>query len=226
MRAKVKVMSMVICVMVVLFALNAAVAASGKVLFETDFSTEDWSIWDTEDAVWGEEPSLGDYWIIQDGTLTIDPDSTVRTEFLLLNLGYDWSDYRLELEMEIVEGCVLGAWAVRADSTDDMYMCQLTAADSDWSPNGLRPHKRMWGSWNVDRLDGTEPKIAEEIVAGKTYNVTIEVVDANIKTYVNGELIDDWTDPDDPFLTGTVGFRSAGPEWENFKCHSIKVTEL
>jgi hypothetical protein len=228
MRGRLKDTCVIICVMVILCALDVTVAASGKVLFETDFSTEDWSIWETEDAVWGVEPSLGDFWVIRDGVFTQDPDSEYASsaEFIFLNLGYDWTNYRMQLEMEIVEGCALGTWIFRADSADDLYIYQMTAADSPWSPNGLRPHKKLWGEWHVERLDDNYPKIAEEIVAGKIYNVVVEVVDTNIKVYINGDLVDDWTDPDDSLLTGTIGFRNPVPEYETFKCHSIKITEL
>jgi hypothetical protein len=38
--------------------------------------------------------------------------------------------------------------------------------------------------------------------------VAIEVRGANIKVWLDGDLYIDFTDPKEPFLTGTVGFKT------------------
>ena len=38
--------------------------------------------------------------------------------------------------------------------------------------------------------------------------LTVEVRDANIKVFIDGELVLDWTDPLLPYLSGTIGFKT------------------
>ena len=40
------------------------------------------------------------------------------------------------------------------------------------------------------------------------YHLAVEVRDANIKVWVDGELVLDWTDPLLPYMSGTIGFKT------------------
>ncbi|MCQ2400224.1 MAG: DUF1080 domain-containing protein [Clostridia bacterium] len=53
---------------------------------------------------------------------------------------------------------------------------------------------------------------------GKTYHLKVEAYGANIKVYLDGELVIDYTDPD-PYITGAAGVRchNALATFDNFK---------
>jgi uncharacterized repeat protein (TIGR01451 family) len=56
------------------------------------------------------------------------------------------------------------------------------------------------------------------------YNLAVEVRGANIKVYLDGQLVLDWTDPTLPYLSGTIGFKVHETQTASFD--DVVVTPL
>jgi uncharacterized repeat protein (TIGR01451 family) len=78
--------------------------------------------------------------------------------------------------------------------------------------------------------DFNNPHIIEEIKLERTfarhawYNLAVEVRGNNIKIFFEDELVYEWDDPKEPFLTGTVGFKTFKSETASFD--NLIVTPL
>ena len=78
--------------------------------------------------------------------------------------------------------------------------------------------------------DFNNPYIIEEIKLEKTfarhtwYHLAVELRGNNIKIFFEDELVYEWNDPKEPFLTGTVGFKTFKSETASFD--NLIVTPL
>jgi hypothetical protein len=67
--------------------------------------------------------------------------------------------------------------------------------------------------YRMYNFDNPMQKVQSEDLAGafehyRWYNLAVEVRDANIKVFVDDQLILDWTDPLLPYLSGTIGVKT------------------
>jgi alpha-L-fucosidase len=115
--------------------------------------------------------------------------------------GAQWTDYRFELT---VRPTTRGAgWMFRSPDRNNGYMWQL------YPGTGLTPHILENGSFR--KLTNTIPL---PVTAGQDYRVRMELDGATIRTFVDGELVDERVDT--TFSSGTVGFREASNEVGEF----------
>lgn len=100
-------------------------------------------------------------------------------------------------------------WVFRSPDRDNGYMWQLAAGA------GLSPHVLV---------DGRYTKLATiplEVTAGTDYRVRMELAGSTIRTFVDGELVDERQD--DTFGAGSIGFREASNEIGEFD--DVRVTD-
>ena len=113
----------------------------------------------------------------------------------LLNQGQDWTDYTLSMRVKVIKGAA--GFVFRApDSNNSGYMWQIK------ENGGLKIHKGSNGKFTT-----LKDEIPYGFEAGRSYNLRIEIQGNEIKTYVNGTLLD--TTKDDTHGKGTIGFRES-----------------
>ncbi len=113
----------------------------------------------------------------------------------ILPIPFNYSDYTFEADVKILNLCA--GLIFRAKDKDNYYMWQFNPGVV-----GLRPHKKLAGVFSL--LSGNLP-ITPALALNKTFHVKIVMNGNNIKTYVDGVLVNDMTDNN--FLLGTIGIR-------------------
>ena len=131
-----------------------------------------------------------------------------------LSLKDDFSDFELEADFRVISGYL--GFILRAQDTNNLYMAQMTVAESVVTPNNLRWHTKVGGTWTAL----PEP-YNFEINQDIWYHIRIEVIDDSLKVYVGEsedgrsamELIaEEWIPPAGNFASGAIGFRDASAE--------------
>lgn len=155
--------------------------------YATYYFYEDFSEIDT----WAPQPEKGPdpRWTIVDGMLTKVPDA----EYAFANFGErSWTDYTLRLKVKFVEG---NAYAyIRATfGQKGAYAVRISKAH-------LLLYRDIEGPGHTD-LESKEYSFE----ANQLYEIKVEAKGSNIKVYVNDELQIDYTDTDDPLLSGGIG---------------------
>jgi alpha-L-fucosidase len=119
----------------------------------------------------------------------------------LAKSGSDWADYSLEVT---VRPHTRGVGVMfRSSDRNDGYMWQL------YPGSGLTPHVLENGAFR--KLSQTIPV---EVRVGQNYRLRVVADGPNIRTYLDGELVDERVDH--TFTSGTVGFREASNEIGEF----------
>lgn len=113
----------------------------------------------------------------------------------ILPIPFNYADYTFEADIKILNLCA--GLVFRAKDKDNFYMWQFNPGAV-----GLRPHKKLAGVFSL--LSGNLP-ITPALVLNKTFHVKIVLIGNNIKTYIDGVLVNDITDNN--FLSGTIGIR-------------------
>jgi hypothetical protein len=89
--------------------------------------------------------------------------------------------------------------------------------------NRLKIWKKLAGSYSLM----TDMTLPDGIMTqGTWYHMQITLSGSNIKVSWNGQLVVNWTDPSNPFLSGKVGFRqdnSYHAHWDNFVAWSTSA---
>lgn len=173
---------------------------SARADFETGIGDEGW-----DDAAWIQRPPGGS------GPMEI-VDGRARVtggDVTLARTGTSWSDYTYELT---VRPHTRGAgFMFRSPDRNNGYMWQL------FPGTGLSPHVLVDGDFT--RL-ATTPM---DVEAGTDYRVRVELEGSTIRTFVDGELVDERTDTTHD--TGTVGFREASNEVGEFDDVQVSTGE-
>ncbi len=167
---------------------NAAVAYAGPPLEPATryyWTVRTWNQTDqagpfAEPAVLG--TGLHDTWIA-DPIWADDPDDPWR----------NWQDYTISFDATIHENAAT-VW-FRAADPDNNYMWQLRSG-----PNELARHVFQGGSFALEVVP-----LPFNLETETTYRVSIEAIGNTIRTFIDGELIDETED--NSFDRGTVGFR-------------------
>jgi alpha-L-rhamnosidase len=134
----------------------------------------------------------------------------------LSRIGSTWTDYTFEFDAKVAN--ITGGWLFRASDTGNLYMWQLLDKTHATDPNKIRLHKKVNGTYTV----------LANVSAGKTielntgYHIKMALSGTNIKTYLDGVLIDDRNDS--TFSSGKVGFReSSGTPTEHATFDNVLV---
>lgn len=184
--------------------------------FDTGIGDDDW-----DGAAWIKRTpgAATTHSVTPEGRLRIAGNGgAAANEITLAHEGAAWTDYELSMQVTPVSR---GAGIVfRAPDTTSGYMWQL-------SPDGLKTHRRTGSAYPQDARR-TVP-VTPAIALGTTYDVRIRVEGQRFRTFVDGALVDDWTDPSATGSTaGTVGFRqvsnSSGTDTAEFD--DVRVTSL
>jgi uncharacterized repeat protein (TIGR01451 family) len=152
-----------------------------------------------------------------------DPISQWALSLYLLEGAQDWTDYKIESTIRVgrhTGAALVGIWfrGTYDQATGDLGGYLFI----------LRPREDLV---HVGYIDPTAPGLVTRWPVGVSYvnnpdvwyYVTIEVRGANIKVWINGVQKINWTDPDNIWQRGTVGFtvyRGVG------QFDDIRVTEL
>jgi hypothetical protein len=215
-------LSIVLLVLGVLSITGVSFAAPGDVLYTTTFSEDDFS-WDDWDA--SNPAGLETFWVVEDGTLTFDWDvEDNRADIILVADGYGWTDYRVEMELEVVVGWA--GWVYRAETVEDFVLHEFLPSDYDGSggdPGGLTAWEVLWGGYSQKTPYYTS--IGVEVLSGEVAKIIIEVQGDSVRQYIGETLIYE----SDVFSeAGSFGFRVwTGANGEQlYKVHSLTVTEL
>ena len=122
---------------------------------------------------------------------------------LLYKDGLTWTDYTIEFDMVIEMGAA-GFMFRTSNSAKDGYMWQFNL-----SKGGLARHIRKNNSFT--KIDGNGA-VKCNLVQGQKHHVAITVLGNVITTYLDGVLIDTYTDTDSTYLTGSFGMRQGKNE--------------
>jgi hypothetical protein len=131
-----------------------------------------------------------------------------------LSVRDDLGDFEMEADFKVVNGYL--GFIVRAQDTNNLYMIQMTTAESAVTPNNLRWHTKVGGAWTAL----PEPYLFE-INKDIWYHIRIEAIGDVLRVYVGEsedgrdkvELIaEEWEAPAGDFAAGAIGFRESGGE--------------
>ena len=124
---------------------------------------------------------------------------------LIYNDGLSWTDYTVEFDMVIEKGAA-GFMFRASNSGKDGYMWQFNL-----SKGGLARHIRTGNSFTNGKIDGNGA-VKCTLVQGQKHHVSITVDGNVITTYLDGTLIDTYTDTKSTYLTGSFGMRQGSGE--------------
>ncbi len=233
---------------------SATVTVEPGVLFEEHFDdgisrwtkflnywrlTEEQWYWDSDDGVGNSGAA--------DHRCCDNPKKEAE-DAVLMYLGEgaeQWTDYRVEAKFNFREGAgpvglwVRGQWEpsdIRAQWMTGYYIVaggratsetkfvkitQLQTATDCWAAACDNP-ENLYNFNNTHEM--VSVSLAGPLTRGTWHTMAVEVRGARILVWLDGELAIDWTDPKEPFLTGTVGFKTYKAEWISFD--DVVVTPL
>ena len=113
----------------------------------------------------------------------------------------DWTDYTADIDFDIAD-LAIGVF-FRATSTSNAYMWQISTADGTGVPK-FRPHRRVDNGYTLLGNVPITTMTSAELLDG-THRLSITVDGSTITTLLDGEQIDQRTDP--TFSKGFIGFR-------------------
>ena len=134
-----------------------------------------------------------------------------------ISVKNDFSDFQYEADFR--SGTGYSGFVFNAqDNANNFYMHQISVTGSGHTPNNMRWHWKVAGTWNVEPIpfmNGVELKQkvwyhVKFIVEGVSFKVWVVETDQVGKK--NMVQIGDWTDKSANFKKGAIGFRSSGGE--------------
>lgn len=179
--------------------------ASGKVLFEEDFSTA------TPQMEGG---------TVTDGRLRV-VGSTTQSIYAWQKMAGDHLHYTIETDMTLMAD---NAGIVFASNGPRTYlMWQINTFD------GSRPiirHHIYNNALRPQFSDVTVNSFTKADILGKEHHITLEVNGKNISTYIDGTLVDTYTDNSGVVAMGDIGFRvdNSASFRDNAYFDNVKVT--
>ena len=130
------------------------------------------------------------------------PTAPNETHSALVTSQRSWGDQTFSFTtttlVQLRQGSAPNPWEVgwvmfRFRDLQDYYWFMLKT-------NGFELGKKQGSDTQIFLVTGDSPKL----VLGQKYRVQIQAVGANVKVFVNGALLVDYTDPH-PLLSGSVG---------------------
>ena len=111
----------------------------------------------------------------------------------------------------------LTGFILQAQDTNNLYMNQVSVTGSAYTPNNMRWHTKIAGTYAAEPqpfIDGVDREM------GVWYRVKFEVRGAHLKAYLGDagasmndlSLVGDWTPATEPFKSGKMGIRMSGTE--------------
>jgi len=156
-----------------------------------------------------------------------------------------WTNYRIEAKFNFHEGAgPVGLW-VRGQYEPHDTRCQWMTGyyvvvggrdTADYHTVKIAQLQTLTDCWgaacdNPQNLycfnnphDLADVQMPGPLTRNTWHTLVVEVRDANIKVWYDGELSLDYTDPKEPFLMGTVGFKTYKAEWISYD--DVVVTPL
>lgn len=233
---------------------SAMVIVEVGILFEERFdsSISRWTkflnYWRLDDSqwFWGNDDGVGG-----GGGAThrcCDNPKKEAEDALMMYLGEgaeQWTDYRVEAKFNLRAGAgpiglwVRGQWEpsdIRAQWVTGYYVVVGGRATGDShfvKITQLQTTTDCWGAAcsnpeNLYNFNNTHEMIQQSLTGPLTRNewhtLVVEVRGARLVVWVDGEQAIDWTDPKEPFLTGTIGLKTYKGEEVSFD--DIVVTPL
>jgi hypothetical protein len=128
------------------------------------------------------------------------------------------ADYQLQFETAIESKAV--GWAVRASDTSNFYATKLLVTNSK---SGDRAEVVRWAVIAGEMSNRVQLPIPISMETNTNYGVEVRVKGSRFTTFVNGQLVDTWTD--ERLRYGGVGFFSDGGERAALHWASINQRE-
>jgi len=139
-----------------------------------------------------------------------------------ISVQNDFADFYYSADFQAMENSLTGFVFRAQDSANNFYMHQISVTGSGHTPNNVRWHWKVGGSWNVEPipfLDGVELQPNtwyHAMFAVQGFNFKVSVIEKAKQGQEEMQLIGDWTDEGSNFATGAIGFRSSGAEHMQF----------
>jgi uncharacterized repeat protein (TIGR01451 family) len=167
---------------------------------------------------------------------------------LLMYLGEgaeQWTDYRVEAKFNLHEGAgpvglwVRGQWEpsdIRAQWVTGYYIVTGGRANAETHFVKIAQLQTTTDCWdkacetpeNLYNFNNSHDLVQVSLDGPLTRNawhtLVVEVQGARIVVWMDGVQALDWTDPKEPFLTGTVGLKTYGVDWVSYD--DVVVTPL
>lgn len=189
--------------------------AAREVIERAGFLAEDIVRADMETTAYTVEANLRPFeweegqWLVQDMSLNPilghwTPESpyfyagpTISGEGILLGGDSSWLDYSLECEFQLVHNAA--GFFLRSDAR------ALTGIMMQFTSSKLRRHQKQYSNYYLREI--SEVDLPQNLQRHEWYRVRFEVLDSVVKTYLNDQLIDEWTGFWSGYASGKVGFR-------------------
>ncbi len=155
------------------------------------------------DMIWNrsfEEYPSGGKWVSNNGILT---QSNLSTDIKMFFGESSWTDYEFTLEAKKTDGYEAFLILFRASDEENFYWYNI----GGWGNSKHALEKEVKDNRQVI----TDLKDCR-IENNKWYDIKIRCKGNNIKGWLNGELLLDFTDEENPFLSGMIGLGSWSTE--------------
>ncbi len=197
-----------ICLMLIFFIGTG----SADVLFQDDFEAAN-----VDTSKWAPQAT----WIIEDNTDGPDVLGAKVLDVWGGDVGLSVDEFPEEFDyyadFKAMDGGLTG-FVFHGEDGDNIYMHQVSTAGSGHTPQHIRWHRRVGGSWAAEPgafADGVEReqdvwyRIKLEVRAGHSFKAYIGAAGASV-----GELslVSEWTDSESAHTAGKIGFRMSGGE--------------
>lgn len=156
-------------------------------------------------------------WYLQSGKL-VGEAGYEEWSFLYPRLDRRLSDYILEARVENVNGVDLPIYFRVSDSKSDYYQLAYRFYDPHWpDSNNVTLWKSSNGNW--DRL---ALKTGINISKGVEHDIKVIVNGPKITAYFDGNVVLDYTDLNNPLLSGGFGLKNWGGSFDTFMFGKVK----
>jgi tetratricopeptide (TPR) repeat protein len=165
--------------------------------------------WEFQDLVL--QPILGQ-WATQPPCVFAAP--TISGEGILLGGSSSWFDYTFECEFQLLHQAA--GFFIRAD------VRAMTGLMMQLTPVKLRRHQKEFSDYH--RHEIIEVGLPVPLARNEWHIARFEAAGSVLRTHVNNQLIDEWTDLPSGFASGKVGFRLFLGEVALYRLPRILVT--
>ncbi len=153
-------------------------------------------------------------WKIENGKL-IGEVGYHGSSFLLAKNFYDLSDFSMSFNASNEGGVDQTSIIRMSENRNNYYMLNLRFNDPEWSDGGevvLWKYSNEYGYKSLYRFNINKNRIVN-LSQNEVHNIRIDVFNNNIKFFFDSILLIDYSDLEDPFLSGTFGFYNWGGEY-------------
>jgi len=186
-------------------------SASAEILFSDDFEagSVDASKWDAAPDAWQVIDNADGAAAL--GAFVLD---CLGGEEVLSVMAFP-EEYDYYADFNSVNG--LCGVMLNCQDTSNLYMHQISVTDSAYTPNHIRWHSKVAGTYAAEPLPFMDEVARDQNV---WYRVKFEVRGASFKAYLGDvgagmadlSLVSEWTHPDESFTSGKIGIRMSGTE--------------